>query len=294
MHRHLLSLFPDLVQPTPFPLGHDQASLKEYLSGFALDGAPAAELYNYLNEDFLRFVHTLGLVPDGQNRLLEIGANPYFTTLLLKKFRQHDIYCTNYFGIHGGGGQQTMSNPHIQETFTFDFLNNNVDVEDLPFEGQFDIVLFCEVIEHLAGDPLGALLRIKNKLRTGGTLILSTPNVNRLENIAKMMAGQNMYDPISGYGVYGRHNREYNKHELFLMLDHAGFDLEVMFSSDVHENHSNMYFPITQIAQNILSIPNRCYDLGQYIFLRARNTRPAKPGKPRWLYRSYPESEFST
>jgi len=294
MHSELLEHFPDLVLHPVFPGEYDHTSLKSYLAGFALDDAPAAELSNYLNEDFLRFVHTLALVPEGQQRLLEIGANPYFTTLLLKKFRQHDIHCTNYFGIHGGGGRQTMNNAGAGESFTFDFLNNNVDVEDLPFEGHFDIVLFCEVIEHLVGDPLGALLRIKEKLAPGGTLILSTPNVNRLENISKMMAGQNMYDPISGYGVYGRHNREYNKHELFLMLDHAGFDLEVMFSSDVHENHSSIYYPITQIAQNIMAIPNRCYDLGQYIFLRARNTRPAKHGKPRWLYRSFPESEFST
>ncbi|WNL45545.1 class I SAM-dependent methyltransferase [Dyella sp. BiH032] len=293
MHDELLEHFPLLILPASFPAKYDQDSLKSYLAGFALDGAPAAELANYLNEDFLRFVHTLALVPEGRKRLLEIGANPYFTTLLLKKFRQHEIHCTNYFGIQGGGGRQTMNNADSGEYFTFDFLNNNVDLEDLPFEGHFDIILFCEVIEHLVGDPLGALLRIKKKLTPGGLLILSTPNVNRLENIAKMMAGQNIYDPISGYGVYGRHNREYNKHELFLMLDHAGFDLEVIFSSDVHENHSNIYFPITTIAKSIFSIPNRCYDLGQYIFLRARNTRPAKLGKPGWLYRSFPESEFS-
>jgi hypothetical protein len=141
-------------------------------------------------------------------------------------------------------------------------------------------------------DPLNALRRIKDRLVPGGTLILTTPNVNRLENIAKMMAGQNIYDPISGYGVYGRHNREYNKHELFLMLDHLGFKLDLMFSSDVHENHSDSYYPTAGLAKQILATPNRGYDLGQYIFLRARNSHPAKVGKPRWLYRSYPETEL--
>ncbi|KAF1008004.1 MAG: Ubiquinone biosynthesis O-methyltransferase [Luteibacter sp.] len=288
----LESIFSHIDRPLSLPSSQTEATLRTYLGGFSLDGAPRSELTNYLDEDFRRFVHTLELVPDTRGRLLEIGANPYFTTILLKKFRKHEVHCTNYFGIDGGGGTQTCKHVDTGETFAFDFLNGNVDVEDIPFEGSFDVILFCEVIEHLVSDPLGALRRIKDKLTPGGALVLTTPNMNRLENVAKMLAGQNMYDPISGYGVYGRHNREYNKHELFLMLDHLGFDLEILFSSDVHANHSDLYFPVDRIAPLIATIPNRDYDLGQYIFLRARNNRPAKPGKPRWLYRSYPEADL--
>lgn len=290
--EELLSYFPDIEQPIALPQGYSEEQLRQYLGSFELDGAPAQELEDYLNEDFRRFVHTLSLVPESMGSLLEIGANPYFTTLLLKKFRSYEISCTNYFGICGGGGRQICKSTETGEVFTFDFLNNNVDLEEIPFEKKFDIILFCEVLEHLVTDPLGALFRIKDKLAPGGALILTTPNVNRLENIAKMMSGQNIYDPISGYGIYGRHNREYNKHELYLMLDHLGFDLDAMFSSDVHVNHANLYFPTGIIAEHIHATPNRGYDLGQYIFLRARNNRPAKVGKPRWLYRSYPEAEL--
>jgi SAM-dependent methyltransferase len=285
--------FPEIVQPLPIPRGQTERGLHSYLSGFSLDGAPTSELANYLDEDFRRFIYTLGLVPDKPGRLLEIGANPYFTTVLLRRFRRYELSLTNYFGINGGGGTQTLNHTETGESFAFEFLNSNVDVEDIPFEHTFDVVLFCEVIEHLVTDPLEALRRIKAKLAPGGLLVLTTPNVNRLENIAKMLAGQNMYDPISGYGVYGRHNREYNKHELFLMLDHLGFDLEALSSSDVHENHSNLYYPIDSIEPLVRSMPNRVLDLGQYIFLSARNNRPARTGKPRWLYRSYPENAFS-
>lgn len=284
--------FLGITQPLPLPHGEDENSLRTFLEGLSLDGAPQAELANYLNEDFRRFVYTLGMVPEQNGQLLEIGANPYFTTMLLKRFRRYDVHCTNYFGVTGGGSSQTVTHVPSGEAFEIDYLNNNVDLEDIPFAGPFDVILFCEVIEHLVTDPLNALRRIKERLSPGGTLILTTPNVNRLENIAKMMSGQNIYDPISGYGVYGRHNREYNKHELYLMLDHVGFDLQVMFSADVHENHSDKYYPTERLAREILSIPNRRHDLGQYIFLRAVNNRPAKPGKPRWLYRSYPDAEL--
>ncbi len=36
--------------------------------------------------------------------------------------------------------------------------------------------------------------------------------VSRLENVCRMIAGVNIYDPYSGYRPYGRHNRENNKH----------------------------------------------------------------------------------
>src|ERR1700743_1612523 len=185
-------LFSDLEQPLPLPPGYSEESLKRFLSTFALDGAPALELAHYLHEDFRRFVYTLGLVPDVPGRLLEIGANPYFTTVLLKKFRRYDLSCTNYFGIDGGGGQQQFESAEAGEAFTFDFKNNNVDLQDIPFEGMFDIILFCEVIEHLVTDPIGALRRIKEKLAPGGALVLTRPHVNRLKKLAKIMPGQKM------------------------------------------------------------------------------------------------------
>jgi 2-polyprenyl-3-methyl-5-hydroxy-6-metoxy-1,4-benzoquinol methylase len=42
-------------------------------------------------------------------------------------------------------------------------------------EGHFDVVISFEVIEHLV-DPLGWLAQMKKKVRSGGRLILSTPN----------------------------------------------------------------------------------------------------------------------
>lgn len=177
--------------------------------------------------------------------------------------------------------------------FEFECENHNIEADDIPFDGKFDAILFCEVLEHLVNDPVTALLRIKRSLRKDGHLILTTPNVNRLENVARMIAGANIYDPYSGYGPYGRHNREYNKHELALLLSHVGFEIEEMFSSDVHENRSNAYYPVKTISENIHGISNRVLDLGQYLFVRVKNIREEKRGKPNWLYRSYPVSEMA-
>ena len=173
------------------------------------------------------------------------------------------------------------------ESINFEYVECNVDIDEIPYQETFDVILFCEVLEHLIVDPMEALRRIKDKLAPGGTLILTTPNVNRLENISKMLCGSNIYDPYSGYGVYGRHNREYNKHELMLLMEQCGFDVEIMYTSDVHENHAPDFLDPDKYKSIIFNIKNRELDLGQYIFARASNSGEFRPGKPEYLYRSY-------
>ncbi len=294
MSKDVYAIFPKILHPIQYPKGQTEKDLLNYLRGFNLDGATGDELKSYLEEDFKRFVYTLNLVPNTYSgaSLLEIGANPYFTSILLKKFTNLRLFFTNYFGATGVSGKQTQRNLSTNEVFEFEFINTNIEVDDIPYGEKFDVILFCEVLEHLTSDPVGTILRIKKSLKEDGTLILTTPNVNRLENVLRMISGSNIYDPYSGYGIYGRHNREYNKHEIFMLLTHCGFKIEEMFSSDVHDNRSNNYYPVESIAKDILSIKNRDLDLGQYIFIRAKNLSSAKFCKPSWLYRSYPANEL--
>lgn len=120
-------------------------------------------------------------------------------------------------------------------------------------------------------------------------MILTTPNVARLENVARMIAGANIYDSYSGYGPYGRHNREFNRHELVLLLEYVGFKVDVIFTADVHLNCANDFVDISKIATLLES---RKHDLGQYIFVRAINSGTDKGKKPAFLYRSYPDDEL--
>lgn len=182
-----------------------------------------------------------------------------------------------------------MKSDLYDESYSFDFPNHNIEHSDIPFDTEFDVIVFCEVLEHFTNDPMEVLLRIKKSLKKDGTLILTTPNLNRLENVAKMLAGSNIYDPYSGYGPYGRHNREYNKHELFSLLTHLGFEIEIMFSSNVHADRSKHYFDTEKLRELLTFREN---DLGQYIFIKAKNAKEANLGKPSWLYRSYPSNEL--
>jgi SAM-dependent methyltransferase len=215
--------------------------------------------------------------------------------MLLRHFTRLELTLANYFSpsIPAKAAQEITYKglgTHKAVTELLDYHHFSVESEPFPFgEASFDVVLFCEIIEHLQIDPVAVLREIHRVLRPGGTLILTTPNVSRLENVTKMIAGVNIYDPYSGYGAYGRHNREYNKHELHLLLGYCGFDIEAMFTADVHPNNAAGFFPVEPV---IPLLKAREQDLGQYIFVRCRANRPSRSKKPSWLYRSYPDKEL--
>jgi SAM-dependent methyltransferase len=302
------------LQPAvELPENLDEPALRKFLESVLVTDGPPEELRSYCRGDFWRFVRTYDLVRSQQGRCLELGANPYFTTMLLREFTDLELVLANYFGASDTGGpshdahqiEQTVeywdrASGHMVETVLTSQLFN-IEGDRFPFEDDhFDVVLVCEIIEHLTADPLSALREIKRVLRRDGALVLTTPNVNRLENVVKMVVGSNIYDPYSGYGPYGRHNREYNKHELHLLLTYLGFEVEYLESADVQDNLTheqidwNRLIPLTQHLTQadqrrlVRLLRHRERDLGQYLFLRAYNRRQGGTKRPDFLYRSFP------
>lgn len=262
--------------------------------------APPKEMQNYASSDFKRFLYTLELVLGySTGSCLEIGSNPYFTTMLLKRYTDLELTLTNYFGdTFTGPLKQIVCYTEIKtgekKKTDFNFDHFNVETDSFPYEdNRFDIVLFCEVIEHMTNDPMRVLLEIQRILKNDGVLILTTPNVARLENVAKMFLGMNIYDPYSAYGPYGRHNREYNRHEINQLCTHVGFKEETSFTADVNGHYRHYLSGNEDICLRLQDQKNRVYDLGQYLFFRFINKKKRKieKHKPDFLYRSYSELE---
>jgi len=259
------------------------------LASISIEASPRGELEGYARQDCERFLRTLALVPEQPVNVLEIGANPYFNTVLLKRFRPlAELTLTNYFGGAPGDGHQSADildfDGHL-EHHDFAFVNVNIEDHALPFDDEaFDVVLYCEVIEHMTNDPWRTLIELKRVLRMDGALVLTTPNVARLENIARLVANENLYDPYSAYGPYGRHNREYTQDELVRLLKVCGFAVETLHTADVHANRAAEFCDLRRLAE---LLPNRSQTLGQYHFALSRNSGPAVERRPAWLYRSY-------
>jgi len=241
------SLFP-LVRPLPLPDGVSEERLRAFLESVCVGDAPPEEMKSYCRSDFRRFVYTWGLLRDLQGRCLELGANPYFTTLLLERFTKLELTLANYFA-EGAPPRCEQEIAYVdfdsgeRRTERLAFHHFNIESGRFPFDdATFDAVLFGEI-----------------------------------------------YDPCSGYGPYGRHNREYTRHDLAVLLGYLGFDLVDMFTADVHPNAAATFCALDRLEPLVRF---RKLDLGQYIFARAVSARPAGPHRPSLLYRSYPPGEL--
>jgi SAM-dependent methyltransferase len=111
--------------------------------------------------------------------------------------------------------------------------------DPLPFpSGQFDVVLMCEVLEHLNFNPLPALAEINRVLAPNGMLLIGTPNAARLSARIRLLLGKSINGPIQDYVlqldpagtrrnmIVGLHWREYTAAELRELLDATGFEVE--------------------------------------------------------------------
>jgi SAM-dependent methyltransferase len=262
--------------------------IMEYLGSFALKGFDVTERMNYLNFSLDRFLKTLELFPGGINansRVLELGASPYFMSMLIEKTFGCRPDLANYFGGKSyRESTEVLFSDMLNEKRIMAFKHFNVEKDVFPYKkGSYDLVVFCEIIEHLTVDPVHSLVQINRLLKKGGHMIITTPNALRYENVAKLILGKNIHDHYSGYGAYGRHNREYTPEELRLLVEALGFSVTRLYTK-VTGSINIEGFTIKRFRGliQLLTTKNR----GSNIFLLARKEAETGPVYPGWLFES--------
>lgn len=94
----------------------------------------------------------------------------------------------------------------------------------------FDLVLACEIIEHLPRDPMQLLVEANRVLRTGGRLIVTTPNIVGEHSIGLSLTGVH---PANYYffersGSLDRHHFEWTPALVGDALRAAGFVVDAL------------------------------------------------------------------
>ena len=217
---------------------------RDLLAGWAPQGAAPEEMAEYARYSagrLLAAARSLVGLPQ-RARVLEIGANPYFLTVLMRQVRPGlDWICTNFDPAleEAGRFEAVVEHTGSGESFAVSWHQVNVETQELPFEDAgFDAVVYCEVLEHLYQDPAASLTRIHRVLAPGAALPLTTPNPASAPNVVRLLRRQSVGDPISGHGIYGRHRREYAACELAELLDRSGF--EVLSASTVETSNARV------------------------------------------------------
>ncbi len=188
----------------------------------------------YLEESMSRLVRTLMLVPPGarSDAVLELGAYMQMTPALACLLGYGEVRGA-YFGPLGQTDSK-VSTIDGKEIFRCEVDLFDVERDRFPYEdGRFQTVLACEIIEHLVLDPMHMLLEIRRVLRSGGTLVLTTPNVTSFTSVSRILTQSgnpqvySQYPNPEGEGRESEspHVREYAPQELREAVESAGFEI---------------------------------------------------------------------
>lgn len=256
----------------------------------------ATEMQGYLASAGGRFLQTLDVISRVAGRggdVLEIGANPYFVTAVLLHDFELKVTCMGrppvvWPGSAAGTGlrqKRFLSVSHA--THPIEEVVCNAERDRFPFSDEsFDTVIAAEILEHLIYSPTHFLYEIQRVLRPGGRLILTTPNAVQLRYLVRWFQGRSNWDQYSGYGVYGRHQREYTPREVVKLLTALNFSVDEAITYYAPRVDS----PVAGALASALHwlAPGRQPEM---TFV-ARRTGQPRVSYPPFLYRSvYPEPD---
>ncbi len=212
--------------------GGNKDELIRYVMGFFTEKDEGFERKKaYFTNHIKRYIETLNILGKGDPNmnLLDIGVSETFMILLQK--------CTRYrlYGGHYGEDRSKntvrLKNNECGDMVEYKSVGFDAEKDKFPFEDNFfDVVLFCEVLEHLTCDPMFAISEINRILKHGGKVIITTPNIIRLDALYKVLMGYSpyFYATYPKSGGTDRHNREYAPNEVALLLEKGGFEIQML------------------------------------------------------------------
>jgi glycosyltransferase involved in cell wall biosynthesis/SAM-dependent methyltransferase len=225
----------------------------------------------YIQKHRHRLIDTLKLIPkgDGSQRLLELSSYRQTPPLVHHFGKYNEVVTTAFWHGEPTRKPQSMRNDKTGEALNFDFIRLNVERDRFPFADEsFDVVLCCELIEHLSEDPMHMMVEINRILKWDGLVIVTTPNVSSAISIQAALRGRSPY--IFGhynreneyYGLSDRHNREYTPDDVRVTFEAAGFEVTKLFTRDTWNSPepeilqmlANTNVPLEMRGDNIFAV----------------------------------------
>jgi glycosyltransferase involved in cell wall biosynthesis/SAM-dependent methyltransferase len=258
------------------------------LSDYILAWAPNPQARRYVQTHLTRLLKTLDITPPGgpHDRILEMGAYLQITPALETRLGYGEVRGCYYGPLGKTEHRRVVSADGEEFECDIDLFDAEKDCFPYPDE-HFSAVLCCELIEHLAGDPMRMMAQINRILRPGGHLVLSTPNVTSMRAVDAILLGHHpgffpaYIRPSEEGEVEARHNREYAPREIHLLMNDAGFEVVRLETGPFLEEPRPEHEWITFLLERFqLSRELR----GEGIYAVGKKTGPVRDRYPAWLY----------
>lgn len=228
--------------------------------------------YNYNHKR--RYARTLEVLrenlSDGQH-LLELGTSDVIPVALKMLGPDVRMTVTDFDLTLSVSGSMVCSVGGVEREVE----RYSVDLEStkLPAKDElFDVVLCCEVLEHMDIDPMFMLSEVNRVLKPGGKLIMTTPNVTNTRAIWKILRGIEPYFYMQYHRDRSpyRHNYEHSVETVEALLAAAGFSYktwtEDTFEDPVSEDITfleNAGFKLNKerLGDNIFAVATKVSDV---------------------------------
>jgi 2-polyprenyl-3-methyl-5-hydroxy-6-metoxy-1,4-benzoquinol methylase len=204
---------------------------------------------------FLRLIDPRGL------RVLDLGCGGGHNGAMLKKAGAREVV-----GVELDAKAAAQARKRLDRVCECDLAHlDPTELGDAPF----DAILASDVLEHLS-DAEGVLALAVTRLRPGGAVVLSLPNVANVFVMAQLLTKS---WPRRRAGIFDRtHVRWFGKRDMVRLLESAGLDVlrvEPYFTR----------YPAIRLAALVLSLyVFRDYWARQFLLLAVK---PASPGEGR-------------
>jgi 2-polyprenyl-3-methyl-5-hydroxy-6-metoxy-1,4-benzoquinol methylase len=164
--------------------------------------------------------------PLRQTRIIDVGAYPGHLAAYLSQ--AHSAQVTAVTLMTSDSFEKRMHDVGVTVAM------RDVERDPLPADtGAADLVLCCELIEHLDGDVSHMLREARRVVHADGAFLLTTPNHASIEHRWALVRGRSVYPPLNlpdypfyaGAGIRNpmRHVREFTVAEIRDLLRDAGF-----------------------------------------------------------------------
>ena len=215
--------------------------------------------YAYLNNLEHSYARTIkDVVPllPKEGKVLEIGSLFGVVSRILKQ-KGYAVTGTEIPEFHQS---EKLRKLYSENGIAFD----KVNLRDykLPYPDEsFDMVIICEVLEHLNFNPLPVLKEINRVLKKGSYIYCAMPNQARIENRLKLVFGRSIHDPIQYFFdqlnkdknlIVSRHWKEYTMAEAIEMIGRMGFEIKKNYNFSENGKTRFTFFTIIRLLLFIM------------------------------------------
>ncbi|RLP88679.1 glycosyltransferase [Geobacillus stearothermophilus] len=195
--------------------------------------------------------HAMILRMVGKNKkVLELGCATGYMTNILTNLLGCEVSCVEYDAVAAEKARRYSNNVIVGDLNNFDFSQHFQ-------KGEFDVIIFADVLEHLY-DPLDVLKRVKPYLSANGEILVSIPNIAHCSVIAELLQGRFPYKELGL--LDNTHIRFFTRSGVIKLFQDAGLTIKEMNRTvcppEQTEFRTNLNVFPQQVADYLRSLPH--------------------------------------